>query len=92
MNIQTQVGEVNERHASATVMIDDGRAVREYQMFVGHGYVSIATGNAIRLRSPGKTFHTRVNIGTHYKRDGAALLAVAVELNGMIYDAELSQR
>ena len=86
--VQTQVGEVNGRHASAVVNIDNGRTIREYQMFVSRSYVSIATGNAIRLRSPGKTFHNIATIGTHYKQDGKALLAVAVELNGMIHDCE----
>lgn len=88
MQVQTQVGEVNSRHASASVMVDDGRTTREYQMFVSRSYATIATGNAIRLRSTGKTFHTIKDIGTHYKRDGAELLQVAVELNGMIHDAK----
>ena len=86
--IQTQVGEVNDKYASAIVNIDNGRTVREYQMFVSRSYVSIATGNAIRLRTPGKTFHNISDIGAHYKTDGKALLAVAVELNNMIHDAE----
>ena len=86
MNIQTQVSAVTKHNASATVMIDDGKSVHEYQMFVSHSYANIATGNALRLRTPGKAFHTLADIGKHYKRHGAELLAVAVELNGMIRD------
>lgn len=87
MNIQTQVGEVSINHASAVIQIDDGRAVREYQIFASKtGYVTIATGNAIKLRSPGKTFHNVSEIETHYKRHGKALLEIVNELNGMIND------
>jgi hypothetical protein len=85
--VQTQVGEVNGKNASAIVNIDNGRTVREYQMYVGQSFIAIATGNAIKLRTPGKSFHNINDIGTHYKKDGQALLAVAVELKGMIQDA-----
>lgn len=87
MNVQTQISEVNARHASASVVVNDGKNTREYQMFVSRSYATIATGNAIRLRTSGKTFHQIKDIGTHYKRDGSALLQVAVELNNMIHGA-----
>lgn len=80
MTVQAQVGEVNQKHASATVLVN---GVREYFVFVGREYVTIATGNAIKLRSPGKTFHNHDEVATHYKRDGVVLRSVVAELNQM---------
>lgn len=85
--VQTQVGEVTGRHASAVVLIDNGRTVREYQLFVGLNYVSVATGNAIRLRSPGKTFRVAAELRSHYKTDGETLYTVAAGLKRLIRDA-----
>lgn len=85
MTIQVQASEVNAKHASASVMVE---GKREYSVFVSRlGYASIATGNAIRLRTTGKTFHNIGDVATHYKRDGVALLEVCRELNDLIASA-----
>lgn len=80
MTIQAQVGEVTTNHASGTVMIDGSR---EYFIFVGKSFISVANGNAIRLRSPGKSFQSAESVAKHYKKDGVALREVVTELAQM---------
>jgi hypothetical protein len=81
--ILMQASEVNANNASAQVQIDS----REYQIYVGKSFVSVATGNAISLRSTGKAFHEDCKIAKHYKKDGSTILGIVSEMRLMIADA-----
>ncbi len=67
-------------NASATLVVEG----REYRLYAGQNFLNVATGNAIRLRSPGKAFQSVEEVQAHYKKDGVHLAKTFQELKALI--------